>query len=80
MAKLGSEKRSVRATVQTMDRVQKIAALCETRGWKVVVGIEPYLPEEEKEIPSTGPKPRSKSERRDQALLFDLSGVEGDAR
>lgn len=40
----------------------------------------PLKPEEEKGAPSAGPKPRSKSERRDQALLFDLSGVEGGAR
>ena len=39
----------------------------------------PMKPEEEKPAPPKGPKPRSKSERRDQALLFDLSGVEGGA-
>lgn len=37
----------------------------------------PMRPEEEKAAPPAGPKPRSKSERRDQALLFDLSGSEG---
>ena len=36
----------------------------------------PLKPEEETTTPS-GPKPRSKTERRDQALLFDLSGAEG---
>lgn len=36
----------------------------------------PMKPEEEKPVPPKGPKPRSKSERRDQALLFDLSGAE----
>lgn len=36
-------------------------------------------PEEEKAAPPAGPKPRSKAERRDQALLFDLSGAEGGA-
>ncbi len=35
----------------------------------------PMKPEEESAAP-VGPKPRSKSERRDQALLFDLSGAE----
>lgn len=39
----------------------------------------PMKPEEESAAPS-GPKPRSKSERRDQALLFDLSGAEGGGR
>jgi adenine-specific DNA-methyltransferase len=35
--------------------------------------------EAEKAAPPIGAKPRSKSARRDQALLFDLSGVEGGA-
>ena len=39
----------------------------------------PMKPEEEPAAHS-GPKPRSKSERRDQALLFDLSGAEGAGR
>ncbi len=36
----------------------------------------PIKPEEEVVAPA-GRKPRSKTERRDQALLFDLSGIEG---
>ena len=35
------------------------------------------LPVKPKEDAVATPKPRSKTERRDQALLFDLSGVEG---
>lgn len=40
----------------------------------------PMKPEEEKAAPPAAPKPRSKTERRGQALLFDLSGVEEGAR
>lgn len=40
----------------------------------------PMRPKEEKAAPPAGPKPRSKSERRNQALLCDLSGAEGGAR
>lgn len=50
MAKLGSEKRPARATVKTMARAEKVVALCEARGWKVVVGIEPYRPEDTAEV------------------------------
>lgn len=46
MAKLGSEKRPARATVQTMQKAQKVVALCTARGWQVVVGIEPNMPED----------------------------------
>ncbi len=38
----------------------------------------PIKPEEEAVAPA-GRKPRSKTERRDEALLFDLSGIEGGA-
>ncbi|NNN05571.1 MAG: site-specific DNA-methyltransferase [Elusimicrobia bacterium] len=34
---------------------------------------------EDEPSPAPAPKPRSKTERREEALLFDLSGVEGDA-
>lgn len=41
MAKPGTEKRPAIARVQTMERAEEILALCERRGWKVVVGVEP---------------------------------------
>ncbi len=50
MAKLGSDKRPVRATVQTMERAQEILALCDSHGWKAVVGVEPYQPEDIAEV------------------------------
>ncbi|MBI5243020.1 MAG: SEC-C domain-containing protein [Elusimicrobia bacterium] len=46
MAKLGSDKRPVRARVQSMERAQEIAKICESHGWKFVVGIEPYQVED----------------------------------
>lgn len=41
MAKLGSDRRPIRAHVRTMDRAQEIVALCDARGWQVIVGVEP---------------------------------------
>jgi SWIM/SEC-C metal-binding protein len=46
MAKLGSEKRPVRARVQTMERAQEVAQICDSHGWKFVVGIEPHQAED----------------------------------
>lgn len=33
------------AQVRTVDRAEEIVSLCDSRGWKVVVGIEPDKPE-----------------------------------
>jgi SWIM/SEC-C metal-binding protein len=41
MAKLGTEKRPVRFRVQTEERLQEIALLCEKNGWIFVGGFEP---------------------------------------
>lgn len=45
MAKLRSEKKPPVARVRTMERAEEIIALCNERGWKVVVGIKPDKPE-----------------------------------
>ena len=50
VARLGTEKRPVRARVQTVDRADEIAALCEEHGWVFVVGIEPDKPEDLSDI------------------------------
>ena len=50
MARLGTEKRPVRARVQTEDRAGEIAALCEEHGWKFIMGIEPDKPENVSDI------------------------------
>ncbi len=46
MAKLGSEKKPAIVRVQTEERAQEIAQLCEQHGWKFIVGIEPDKPED----------------------------------
>jgi SWIM/SEC-C metal-binding protein len=46
MARLGSEKRPIWARVQSMERAEEIMALCNERGWKATVGIEPDKPED----------------------------------
>jgi SWIM/SEC-C metal-binding protein len=46
MAKLGTDKRPAVFRVQSMDRVEGIASICEKNGWKYIIGIEPDKPED----------------------------------
>jgi len=41
MAKLGTESRPAIVRVQTEERAMEMMALCNARGWQVIVGIEP---------------------------------------
>ena len=41
MPKLGSIKNPTIVRVQSMEKAQEILTLCEERGWKAIVGIEP---------------------------------------
>ena len=41
MAQLGSEKKPARVRVQTEERAMELFALCEAKGWQVIIGIEP---------------------------------------
>jgi len=50
MTKFGSDKRPAVARVQTMQRAEEIISLCNERGWKVTVGIEPDKPEDISDI------------------------------
>ena len=50
MAKLGTKKRPVRFRVQTEERLQEIALLCDKNGWKFVGGFEPDEPEDLSEV------------------------------
>jgi len=50
MAKLGTEKRPVRFQVQTEERLQEIASLCDRNGWIFVGGFEPDEPEDLREV------------------------------
>jgi len=50
MTKFGSEKRPAVARVQTLQRAEEIISLCNERGWKVTVGIEPDKPEDISDI------------------------------
>jgi len=50
MARLGSHKRPAVAQARTMERAEEIVSLCDSHGWKVVVGIEPNKPEDTADI------------------------------
>lgn len=64
----------------TVKKIQKaVLSRCEwgRDDYSLEIKSLPIKPEEA--AAPASPKPRSKTERRDQALLFDLSGVEGGA-
>ena len=46
MAKMGSDKRPLILRVQTQSRGAELLAVCEERGWKAIVGVEPDEPED----------------------------------
>jgi SWIM/SEC-C metal-binding protein len=46
MKKLGSKEKSAIVKVQTEQRAQEILALCDSKGWQVIVGIEPHEDED----------------------------------
>ena len=50
MAKLGTEKRPVRFRVQTEERLQQLAVICDEHGWKFIGGLEPGKPEDTSEV------------------------------
>ena len=50
MAKLGTEKRPVRFRVQTEERLNEIALLCEKNGWKFIGGFDSDKTEDLSEI------------------------------
>ena len=41
MSKLGSKKKPAIVKVQTEERAQEVFPLCNTKGWQVIIGIEP---------------------------------------
>jgi len=41
MGQLGTSKRPAVVRVRTLARAQEILSVCDRRGWKVIVGIEP---------------------------------------
>lgn len=46
MAKLGTKKRPATVSVQTLEAAEEIMDLCDERGWKVIVGVDPDQPED----------------------------------
>jgi SWIM/SEC-C metal-binding protein len=46
MTRLGSDGRPAVVRVQTNEKAEEIVSLCNERGWKVIVGIEPEKPED----------------------------------
>jgi SWIM/SEC-C metal-binding protein len=45
MSKLGSKSKPARIRVQTEERAMELLALCNAKGWELIVGIEPDKPE-----------------------------------
>ena len=50
MAKLGTGKKPARFRVQTEERLQEIASLCDENGWIFIGGLEPDKPEDIREV------------------------------
>lgn len=50
MPKLGSVGRPAVLRVRSMEKAKEVMALCQERGWKVVVGIEPEEPEDLRDL------------------------------
>jgi SWIM/SEC-C metal-binding protein len=46
MGKLGSQNKPAVAHVKSQKRADEILSICNKRGWKVIVGIEPNKPED----------------------------------
>jgi uncharacterized protein YecA (UPF0149 family) len=63
MTKLGSDKRSVVASVQTMEKAEEIISLCNERGWEVTVGIEPDKLEDISDVERLPNAPTEKSDK-----------------
>ena len=50
MIKLGIHKQPAVARVKSQKRAEEILSICNTKGWKVIVGIEPNKPEDISDI------------------------------
>ena len=50
MPGLGSSKRPAIVRVRSMERAEEIMSICEERGWKVIVGLEPGEPEDVSDV------------------------------
>jgi SWIM/SEC-C metal-binding protein len=50
MAKLGTSKKPVRFHVQTEERLEAIATICDSNGWIFLGGFEPDEPEDIREV------------------------------
>ena len=50
MSRLGSTARPARVRVQTREIAEQVLALCTARGWHVIVGIEPDMPEDVSDV------------------------------
>ena len=46
MDKLGTGKRPAVARVKSQKRAEEILSICNIKGWKVIVGVEPNKPED----------------------------------
>ena len=46
MSKLGSKERPAIVKVQTENRATEILHFCNSRGWQVIIGIEPHSAED----------------------------------
>jgi SWIM/SEC-C metal-binding protein len=46
MPRLGTKKNPIIVRVPTQERAAEITALCDEHGWYVIVGVEPFKPED----------------------------------
>lgn len=46
MAKLGTEKNPAIIRVRTEERGYELLSICNSRGWQVIIGLEPDKPED----------------------------------
>jgi SWIM/SEC-C metal-binding protein len=73
MVKLGSDNKPAVVRVQTQSRAEEVLSICNERGWKVIIGIEPDKPENITDIerllnPQTPIKSEQKIGRNDPCL------------
>lgn len=50
MAGLGTQKNPLILRVKTIDKAQRLVALCEEHGWQVIVGVEPDIIEDTSDL------------------------------
>ena len=50
MAKLGTKQKPAVVRVKNEERAYEIVSICNARGWEVIAGVEPDLPEDVSDV------------------------------